>query len=385
MVDPRHVLDGFGERFGGTHDVRIFRAPGRVNLIGEHTDYNEGFVMPIAIDRDTVIAARSREDNCLRIYSANLDEQLEFATNAGEIAKWGRYILGMASILSREGAHLRGMDAVIESDVPVGAGLSSSAALEVVSGYALLRLSHEPIDKLALALAGQKAEHEFVGTQVGIMDQYVSAMGVHDAALLIDCRTLESTTIPIDTSETAIVVCDSGVKHDLAASAYNDRRKECEEAVRLLKVALPGITALRDVTLEEWKAHEELLSPSVRQRARHVVTENARALAAAEALRSNHMREMGELMYGSHESLRLDYEVTVQELDVLVEETKKIPGVYGSRMTGGGFGGCTVSMMRREVLGEFHDRMTRAYRAAFDRDLKIYPVEIVNGVEEVVL
>jgi galactokinase len=385
MVDPRGVVQRFRERFDESDDLCVFRAPGRVNLIGEHTDYNDGFVMPIAIDRDTVIACRARKDGRIRIYSTNLDELAEFSIGDTDVPKWARYILGVASVLARSGASLSGMDAVVESDVPVGAGLSSSAALEISSGYAMLRVSHQPLDKLTLALAGQRAEHEFVGTKCGIMDQYVSALGVHDAALLIDCRTLQSTTIPIDTTETAIVICDSRVKHDLADTAYNERRRECEEAVRILKDAMPGISALRDVSVAEFHEHERLLPQPIRRRARHVVTENERTLLAADALRGNRFHEMGELMYASHASLREDYEVTVPELDVLVDATLKIPGVYGSRMTGGGFGGCTVSLMRREALREFEDRMAEAYRAAFAKELIIYSTGIVNGVEEVVL
>lgn len=385
MVDPQRVVREFRERFGDAEGLCVFRAPGRVNLIGEHTDYNDGFVMPIAIDRDTVIACRARDDERLRVYSTNLNELAEFAMGDTDVSKWARYILGVATVLSQNGAVLRGMDAVIESDVPVGAGLSSSAALEISTGFALLRISHQPLDKLTLALAGQRAEHEFVGTQCGIMDQYVSALGVHDAALLIDCRTLQSTTIPIDTTETAIVICDSQVKHDLADTAYNERRRECEEAVRLLKDVMPGISALRDVSVDEFREYERILPQPIRRRARHVITENDRTLRAADALRGDRFHEMGELMYASHASLREDYEVTVAELDVLVDATLKIPGVYGSRMTGGGFGGCTVSLMRREAVREFEDRMSKAYRDVFAKELVIYSTGIVNGVEELVL
>ena len=383
MVNCSRVQARFEAHFGSGGEILVVRAPGRVNLIGEHTDYNDGFVMPIAIDRDTVTVCRKREDDRLRVYSTNVNETVDVDLADNDVPPWSRYVLGVAKVLRRDGAELCGIDAVIESDIPVGAGLSSSAALEISSGYALLRASRQPIEKLVLALAAQQAEHEFVGTQCGIMDQYVSAMGVHDAAMLIDCRTLDSTTIPLDTTETAIVICDTGVKHDLASSAYNERRRECEEAVRLLQDVLPGISALRDVTFAQFEQHERILPHPIRRRARHVITENERTLAAADAMRRTDLREMGRLMYASHESLRENYEVTIPELDALVEETRKIPGVYGSRMTGGGFGGCTVSILRREILVEFQTRMTESYRAAFNRELRMYPVDIVNGVEEV--
>jgi galactokinase len=390
MVDPAHTVAEFRSRFGDAEGVCVFRAPGRVNLIGEHTDYNDGFVLPVAIDRDIVVVCRRRSDERINVYSTNIQEDASFtlddiARERVQVPKWACYILGVASVLAEGGAKLCGVDAVLESDVPVGAGLSSSAALEISSGFALLRVSGVPIDRLELALAGQRAEHEFVGTQCGIMDQYVATMGVHDAALLIDCRTLKSVSIPIDTTETSIVICNSGVKHDLATSAYNERRKECESAVETLKTVLPDIRALRDVSIEQLHEHQKLLAPVVLRRARHVVTENDRTLQAADALRNGNMADMGRLMYASHTSLSEDYEVSVAELDILVDETLKIPSVYGARMTGGGFGGCTVNLVKREGVHEFEERMTRAYKNATGRSLQIYVCEVVNGVEEVSL
>ena len=384
MVDVNEVRRAFQSLYGA--EPRLFRAPGRVNLIGEHTDYNEGFVLPVAIDRETLVAAAARPDRRVRVHSLNEAEGAEFDLDVpGPVRRgvWLDYVEGVARALERRGFRLRGADLALLSDVPVGAGLSSSAALEVSTGLALSAVAGHEVDPVTLALAGQEAEHTYVGAQVGIMDQLISALGRKGHALLIDCRTLGVEAVPLDTSEVAVVICDTKVKHELSASEYNTRRAECERGVALLKGALPDIKALRDVGPGEFARHESLLPEPVRRRCRHVVTENERTLDAAEALRRGGLEEFGRLMYLSHRSLRDDYEVSCRELDVLVELASASRGVLGARMTGGGFGGCTVNLVRRGDLEAFRAAVTRSYREATGIEPAVYVSEAGGGAGEV--
>jgi galactokinase len=383
VIDRDTLRRSFRERY--EREPRLFRAPGRVNLIGEHTDYNDGFVLPMAIDRETVVAGSSRVDRKVRVYSLNLDEALEFDLDQpGEKRRgiWLDYVEGVARVLECRGVALRGGDLAISSDVPAGAGLSSSAALEVSAGLALVSLAGNEVDGVALALAGQQAEHVYVGTLCGIMDQFVAALGQKGHALLIDCRTLEATPVPLDTSGMAVVICDTNVKHELSSSEYNVRRAECERGVELLRAALPGIRALRDVSVEEFYRHEGLLPEPIRRRCRHVVTENERTLAAARSLNDGDLDGMGHLMYASHRSLRDDYEVSCRELDVLVEIAADL-GTIGARMTGGGFGGSTVNLVRRAALAEFQRTVAREYTRTTNLSPTIYISEAGSGAKEV--
>jgi galactokinase len=384
LIDKGPLLDSFRRLYG--KDARLFCAPGRVNLIGEHTDYNDGFVLPMAIDRATVVAGAPRRDRLVRAHSLNFNEHEEFDLDAGKGGQrgiWLDYVEGVARELEARGARLGGADFVIASDVPVGAGLSSSAALEVSTGYALLSLSGIEIDPKELALAAQAAEHNYVGAKVGIMDQFIAVMGRSSHALLIDCRSLETKQIPLDTSETVVAICDTRVKHKLASSEYNVRRAECERGVEILREWLPGIRALRDVSVEDFERHKEHLPEPVRRRCRHIVTENARTLRAAEALRGGDMREMGRLMFLSHESLRDDYEVSCRELDLLVEIARSIEGVRGARMTGGGFGGCTVNLVARASLDKFQEMVASEYKRATELEPFIYIAEASDGAKEI--
>jgi galactokinase len=389
VIDAVALRRAFQDVYGIEDQApRLFRAPGRVNLIGEHTDYNDGFVLPMAIDRETVIAARPHDGRRVRIYSLNVDEHVEFDLDQpGERERgiWLDYIEGVARALERRGVRLRGADLAISSDVPVGAGLSSSAALEVSAGLALASVSGIEVDKVELALAGQEAEHTYVGAKVGIMDQFIAALGRAGHALLIDCRTLETTAIPVDTTETLIAICDSRVKHELSASEYNTRRSECEQGVELLRrEGLKDIRALRDVSAADLQKYEHALPEKVRQRCRHVVTENARTRAAADALTNGRLQEMGQLMLASHESLRHDYEVSCRELDALVAIAMSIKGAaLGARMTGGGFGGCTVNLVRRDALENFRETITREYISATGQTPNIYVSEAGEGAREV--
>lgn len=386
MVNPHRVRSEFAARFGNADGVRLFRAPGRVNLIGEHTDYNEGFVLPCAIDRDTVVAARPREGSVISTYSINLQEEGSFdLEHPQEIRKgyWLNYVEGTARLLKRKNFRIGGADFVLESDVPGGAGLSSSASLEMSVATALVRLGNQPIDRKRMALACQEGEHEYTGAMIGIMDQFISAFGEEGKALLIDCRSLETISIPVDLEHFSLLICDTGVKHDLAASSYNDRRNECKEAVKILSKFIPGIHSLRDVSEAKLRAFGNELPHVFFRRARHVITENTRTLAAAQALRDGNFNILSELMYASHESLKNDYEVSAPELDLLVDTAHSIPGVFGSRMTGGGFGGCTVSFVERGREKEFSFGMQTAYKEGFGRDLSIYNVMIIRGAEEI--
>jgi len=380
VIDFQQLSAHFASLYG--RKPRIFRAPGRVNLIGEHTDYNGGFVLPMAIERECVIAAAPREDRIIRAVSLNLESEGQFDLDAPAELKrgfWLNYLEGMARILERaSGGRISGADLLVYSTVPTGAGLSSSAALEIVTGFALMEISGQTIDRQMIALAGQQTEHEFVGAKVGIMDQFVSAHARRGHALLLDCRSLAYENVPLDTKDTAVVICDTQVKHDLATSEYNTRRAECERGVEILKEFLPAITQLRDVSVAEFEKYAGALPEVIRRRCRHVVTENARTLEAAECLRKNDLEGFGKLMWKSHASLRDDYEVSSPELDLLVKIAKNEQGVLGARMTGGGFGGSTVNLVRREDLASF----TETIVGGFAEQVKHEPTVLISGAAE---
>jgi galactokinase len=344
---------------------QVFSAPGRVNLIGEHTDYNEGFVLPMAIERRTFVAGAPNDTKLLRVKSLTLGQSAEIdLANPGPKRRgsWLDYVEGTAHALLERGIAVVGSDLLIDSDVPAGAGLSASAALELALGIALSALAgNESSDRAQLALAGQAAEHQYVGTMCGIMDQYIAALGQKDAALLIDCRTLATEPVPMRLNGVSVLICDTRVKHELSSSEYNLRRAECLRASNILAKSLPGVRTLRDVSVAQFEQHATELPGVVRSRCRHVVTENARTLAAAAALRSGDLVRMGKLMSESHVSLRDDYQVSCEELDVAVDVASAEPGVYGSRMTGGGFGGCTVSLVDSNAV----PRVAEAVKAAF--------------------
>ncbi|HEU5090137.1 MAG TPA: galactokinase, partial [Roseiflexaceae bacterium] len=318
MLDAEQMYSQFERRFG-IHPRIITRAPGRVNLIGEHTDYNGGFVFPVAIDRATFIAARPRDDRMVRVVAADLNDEDEFSLDGIERSAtkhWSNYVRGVIKGLLAAGHLLGGANLLIRSSVPRGSGLSSSAALEIATGYTFQILSRLNILGEELALLAQGAENTFVGVQCGIMDQFISALGQADHALLIDCRDLSYRSVPLP-SHIRIVVCDSHVERALATSAYNQRRSECEEAVRILRRWYPKISLLRDVSVEQFRQHEQDLPEPVRARARHVVTENERATRGAAALDKGDVTTFGRLMNESHTSLRDDYEVSVPQMDVL--------------------------------------------------------------------
>ncbi len=374
----RQIGAQFEELYGRPPAI-VVAAPGRVNLIGEHTDYNEGYVLPVAVDRYICVAARPREDRRVSLRALNLGEKDVFSLDEIERGErsWTNYPRGVAWQMGERGYRLRGMGAIIWGDLPMKAGLSSSAALEVAIAYSFQLLSNLEIKPLQLALLCQGAENGFVGVQCGLMDQITSVLGEKDRALLIDCRSLTHEPIPIPRG-VSVVVADTGKRRGLLDSQYNARRKECEEGALLL-----GIPSLRDISLEEFQGREGSLPPLVRRRVRHVVSENQRTLGAAEALKVGDLEAFGRLMYDSHHSLRHDFEVSCPELDILVEAARKVSGIYGSRLTGAGFGGSTVSLVSREAVPEFHLRVTKEYEKATAKKPAIYVCRPAQGVREV--
>jgi galactokinase len=383
VLDARAVRRRFEELAG--RPGRVFGAPGRVNLIGEHTDYNDGFVLPVAIDRGVLVAGAAREDRTVQVHALDLE-----ATAAIDLDRpgpprrgsWVDHVEGVVRALIERGVALGGADLAIASDVPPGAGLSSSAAIEVAVGLALSQLAGAELTPTELALAGQAAEHEYVGTRCGIMDQLASALGERDRALLIDCRSLVATSQPMELGDVVLVVVDSGVKHELASSAYNQRRAECEEAVRRLAAVLPGIIALRDVSPEELERHAGVLPDPIGRRCRHVVGENRRVLAAVERLRAGDIAGLGQLLVESHRSTRDDYQVSCAELDFLADETAGAPGWFGGRMTGGGFGGCTIHLVAGAELEAFTAHTGERFAARFGRRPASWAVRAAPGARE---
>ena len=385
MAGQGRVGEEFRKRFGGA--PRVFRAPGRVNLIGEHTDYNDGFVLPAALDVATCAAIAPRSDRTLTVHSLMIDETVSFDLDEAEPKArkhWSDYVRGVAWVLETAGGHrLTGADLMIDSTVPLGAGLSSSAALEVATGYALLSNSALAIDLTRLALACQKAENEFVGMRCGIMDQFIACHGAEGHALLIDCRSLDHRLVPVDPS-VRLVISNTMVHHKHAAGEYNLRRHDCEEGVRRLSAALPGIKALRDVTLEELERHKDLLTPVIYRRCRHVVSENERTVRAADALASGDVALFGKLMNESHVSMRDDFEISCREVDQMVALNQAVDGVYGARMTGGGFGGCTISLVEAGAVEAFRQSVAKGYQAATGMEPQIFTSTAGAGVGEVV-
>ncbi|WP_394242240.1 galactokinase [Vibrio astriarenae] len=363
----------------GYEPTHFIQAPGRVNLIGEHTDYNDGFVLPCAINYQTVVAAAKREDNIVRLVSVDYDN----ATDEFDLTKeiefqqdkmWANYIRGVVKCLQDSHFEFKGFDLSVSGNVPQGAGLSSSAALEVVIGQTIKELYDLDITQAEIAINGQQAENEFVGCNCGIMDQMISAEGRKNHALLLDCRYLKTQAVSMP-EDMSVVIINSNKKRGLVDSEYNTRREQCEEAARIF-----GVEALRDVTIEQFRAREAELDPMVAKRARHVITENDRTVEAAEALRKHDMKRMGELMAESHASMRDDFEITVPEIDTLVEIVKKVVGDEGGvRMTGGGFGGCIVALVPPALVSDIEAAVEREYEAATGLKEDIYVCQAKDG------
>lgn len=351
-TDPRtaDLIAEFTQQFS-VRPTHATIAPGRVNLIGEHTDYNDGFVLPVALDRDVRVVFRARDDRQVRLYAVEFDNWAEFSLDSltyNEDVFWSNYAMGVAWALRERDIELTGLDAVISGNVPRGSGLSSSAALEISCALALLAASDQT-DTIAgpqLAQAAQHAENEFVGVNCGIMDQFISMLGAEQHALLIDCRSLDYQRVSFP-AEAALVIGNTKASRSLANSAYNERRQQCETGVALLQEVLPDIRALRDVSSQQLETHKDLLPSLIYRRCHHVVSENERVLATVEALDQGDLEKVGRLMDASHASLRHDYEVSSQALDAMVAAMKSGPGCYGARLTGAGFGGCAVALVEK--------------------------------------
>jgi galactokinase len=378
-VQARDLAVEFAYRFGRAPTVS--RAPGRVNLIGEHTDYNDGFVMPAALEFTTLTAASPRPDRRLRVYSMIMDETREYDLDApprGPSGDWSDYVIGVALMLEIGGFTLSGADLVVWSDVPIGAGLSSSAALEVSVAHALLTQSDLPFDPIKIAKICQRAENDFVGMRCGVMDQYIACCGVAGHALLIDCRSLGSRHVAI-APNLRLLIANSGVRHQHAGGEYNLRREACEEGVRLLSRYLGPIKALRDVTPQQLEAKRRKLPELIYRRCRHIVTENARVLEAERALGAGDFAACGRAMNASHVSMQEDFEITCPEVDMLAGLAQTVKGVYGSRMTGGGFGGCTISLVEASAVDKASQILTDGYRIATGMDTDIFVCAPADG------
>jgi galactokinase len=365
MLNDAQIRAGFTRVFGGEASQIIF-SPGRVNLIGEHTDYNDGFVFPTALTMGTSIAGRARNDGLLKVYAERMgasDEAPLSDLRPKEGPDWTRYVRGVAALLLEAGYELVGADLYIDSDLPLGSGLSSSASIEMGVAVSLLNLIKAPFDRVKLARLGQRVENEIIGLQSGIMDQLSVATGVESHILLIDCRvySVEPVSIPTNVS---VVVLDSAAPRTLASSAYNERRAQCESVVSKLQAVDPNIRALRDVSLELLEAEKGRITPIEYKRALHVVTENQRVLDSTSALSEGDVKRFGELMNASHASMRDDYEISSKELDTLVEIALATPGVLGARLTGAGFGGCAVALVEVDKAEAAGEHIAAAYREA---------------------
>ncbi len=371
----RHFEDLFGSQ------PRIFCAPGRVNLLGEHTDYNDGFVMPCAIGFSTRVAISPRPDRKLVIRSEEFSEQLEFdLDNLPSRGKgmWSDYVLGIAVMLQEIGHPARGASLLVRGEVPIGAGLSSSAAIEVASALALMSMNGTRLPLPQVAQLCQRAENIFIGARVGIMDQFVSCLGKAGHALLLDCRSLEFKLIPIP-ENLRLVICNTMVKHEHASGAYNRRREECDEGVKILTQWYPNARALRDISLPQLEQHRVEIPPTIYKRCLHVVSENQRVLEGAKYLTEGDVSRFGSLMRESHLSLRDLFEVSCRELDIMVEIAESLDGYCGGRMTGGGFGGCTVNLVKSPDASRFAAQISERYQAALGIKPDVYVCSAANG------
>lgn len=388
------MMKMFHEVFGEGGETRIFKSPGRVNLIGEHVDYCGGPVMPAALTMETTIIARKRNDNKLRLKATDLDifveaELDELEKFKGKL-KWGDYQLGVALELIKDGYKLCGADLLYDDTVPHGGGLSSSAAIEVSTALCLATFANEEagknekINMIEMALIGQRAEHNFIGVNCGIMDQFASAMGKRDHAIFLNCATLDYEHVPLNLGDRKLVLTNTNVKHSLGSSKYNERRAECEEGLKALQKAIPDAKQLADITPEQFEEHKELIENEVvRRRIKHVVGECARVHESVNAMKANDLVRFGELMNASHDSLQYDYEVTCPELDFLSAEARKLDGVLGSRMTGAGFGGCTVSIIKDSAVDEYIQKVGKLYKDKFDIEASFYISDVGDGGKEV--
>ena len=393
-MEIKKLIEEFINLYGGTKEgIRVFKSPGRVNLIGEHTDYNGGFVFPAALTMANTVVVRKRDDNVIRLKATSLDIMVEAdktKLNDYRELEWGNYQLGVAYEMEQAGFDVFGMDLLYDSTVPFGSGLSSSAAIEVSTALMIATLSNEskgnaePVDMIKMALIGQRAENKYCGVNCGIMDQFASAMGRENHAIFLKCDDLSYQLVPLNLEGKKIVITNTKKKHKLGESKYNERRSQCEEGLEILKRVMPDKKCLGEISIKEFEQYEHLIKDDViKRRVKHVITEDDRVLASIDALTSGDIKTFAMYMNMSHDSLRDDYEVTGFELDTLVEEARKIDGVLGSRMTGAGFGGCTVSIVEEDAVEEFISEVGKNYTEKTGLIPEFYVSEIGNGGMEI--
>lgn len=377
------IRDIFYNNFGSS--CRIFSAPGRINIIGEHTDYNNGFVLPAAIDKKVYLAIAPTDDWVITINSVDYSETVSFNLFASSITlpHWAIYPYGVVQEIKALGFTLSGFNAVVCGDIPTGAGLSSSAALESVFAVALNTLFKFNLDSMTLAKIGQKAEHNYAKVKCGIMDQFASLHGKIGQVIKLDCRSLDYEYFPLELGDYEFILVDTGVKHSLASSEYNLRRQQCDEGVKALQQINPAIKSLRDITPEDLIPIKEKVNEKVYLCCEYVAEENARVLDTCKALTNNQIEKVGELMYKSHAGLRDKFKVSCNELDLLVDTSTTIDGVIGSRMMGGGFGGCTINLVKKKQVGEFKAKIEIAYIQKYGKKPAFYEVNIDNGAGEI--
>lgn len=376
------VKDAFWRRYG-THP-RLFRSPGRINLIGEHTDYNAGFVLPASVDKAVYFAISPRTDDLVQLQAVDLDDTYEFRLNdlSRPSTEWPIYQLSVLDQIQKKGLKIGGFQATFGSDVPVGAGMSSSAALECCLLYALNEIFSLGLNRLEIVKMAQKAENEYVGVNCGIMDQFASVFGKAESVIRLDCRSLEYEYFPFLMEDYLLILCDTKVKHSLADSAYNTRRQECEKGVAVMHQDHPEIKSLRDASPELVEKYKEQLGPEVYKRCKYMTEEIQRVQKACDLLLKGDMEGFGAKMYATHEGLQKEYEVSCAELDFLVAQARTNPEVYGARMMGGGFGGCTINLVRKEGVSSFETRMKAAYLREYNIKLPCYRVVIEDGTSE---
>jgi galactokinase len=374
----------FKDHFGDFPTLLV-RAPGRINLIGEHTDYNNGFVLPAAIDKAIYFAISSRDDKKCILYAYDLNDSYEFSLDNIQKSEkgWANFLIGVLAEILEKGKQINtGFNVIFGGDVPLGAGLSSSAAVECGIGFALNRLYNLELSKLDLALIAQQAEHKYAGVNCGIMDMFASIHGKANSVIKLDCQDLSFEYFPFNFPNYTLILCNTGVKHNLGDSEYNQRRAECEEGIRILQFAFPQVDSLRDATIPMLRSQADKLPPIVFQRCKYVIEEIERVYVACKALENNDLKTFGQKMYETHEGLSHDYQVSCLELDFLVEHSQNFEAVVGARMMGGGFGGCTLNLVETSAADEFIKNISLAYHETFNIHLQSYIVNISNGVEE---
>lgn len=376
------IAKSFVSVFGSNQTPLVVRSPGRVNIIGEHTDYNEGFVLPAAIDKAIYVAVSKRTDNIIHLYSVDFKERFEVSIDEIQPTKtWSTYILGVVDQLLQRGCKLGGFNLVMDGDVPIGAGLSSSAAVECCTAFALNELFNLQLEKLDMVLAAQKAEHTYAGVMCGIMDQFASMFGKKDYAIKLDCRSLQYEYVPLKLEGYKLLLLNTNVKHSLASSEYNTRRQECEQGVAWIKEHHPEVNSLRDATIDMLNEHVAPKDEVVYRRCKYVVEEKDRLLAGCSELQNGNLKGLGEKMFETHWGLSREYEVSCKELDFLVTAVQNNPDVLGARMMGGGFGGCTINLVKEGAIDALVKDITVTYKDAMGLDLSSYIAQIENGSE----